>query len=332
LFFLGILGLTISFTVVVSVLSLALGPSGIDVVEAFRLWMEGKEGLGRDILVKIRFPRWLLGLSVGGALSLAGLILQSLFANPLVEPYTLGISGGATLGVCIGIVVGKWMGWQFPLFVWSLGGGFLFMGILYLLSRRRRNSLATIYLSEMLLLGLMLSFLSSGMVMFFLALARAADLHQIISWTMGSLEQGRPVLLPWIGSVSVVGCVVAWLLHRELNAFLLGEEEAFFLGVSVEVMKRVFFVLAVVLTAFAIAGAGVIGFVGLLVPNLYRKVVGTNHRWLVPLTFVGGGGFLVGCDLLARVVIAPLELPVGVITGILGGVLFMGILLGEKRQ
>ncbi len=321
---------TVFFTVSASFLSLGWGPSRISPLQVLEVFFSGGEGLVRDIVLKVRFPRWILGLAVGGALSLAGAVLQSMFANPLVEPYTLGISGGATLGVCLGIILGKWFGWQGHLFWWSLGGGLVFMGLLYLLSRRRGIGGITLQLSDMLLFGLMLSFLSSGMVMLFLALARAADLHQIIFWTMGSLEQGGGVS-PWIvWGVALGGLVVCWLLGREMDGFLLGEEEALFLGMPVHWLKKLFFFVVVMLTAVSIASAGLIGFVGLLVPHFYKRMVGTVHRFFLPLVFVGGGGFLVFCDFLARVVIAPLELPVGVITGILGGLLFILMLFRER--
>ncbi|MCX7882895.1 MAG: iron ABC transporter permease [Brevinematales bacterium] len=322
---------TLFLTVVASVLSVGWGPSGVSFSEVLAIFQGGGEGLSRDIVFKIRLPRWALGMAVGGALALAGGIFQSLFANPLVEPYTLGISGGATLGVCVGLVMGKLLGWEGGLFWWSLGGGLVFMGILYGLGRRRIFSGSTILLSDMLLFGLMLSFLSSGLVMLFLALARAADLHQIVFWTMGSLEQGGGVNLLGVWGVVLVGGSSAWLFSRELDAFLLGEEEALFLGVPVHVMKKFFFFVAVMLTAVSIASAGLIGFVGLLIPNVYKRLLPFKHRLLVPLFLVGGGGFLVLCDFLARVIIAPLELPVGVITGILGGMLFVVMLFQEKR-
>jgi len=328
LFFFGV---TCVVIVVASILSLGWGPSALSPREVVEILLGGGEGIARDIVLKIRLPRWLLGLAVGGALSLAGGIFQSLFAHPLVEPYTLGISGGATLGVCVGLVLGKVAGWHGGLFWWSLGGGLLFMGILYGLSRRRVFSGSTLVLSDMLLFGLMLSFLASGLVMLFLALARAADLHQIIFWTMGSLEQGEKMHHGLVLVVVIGGLVVTWLFARELDGFLLGEEEALFLGIPVHRMKKLFFLVAVVLTAVSIASAGLIGFVGLLVPNFYKRFLPLNHRWLVVLFFLGGGGFLVLCDFLARVLIAPLELPVGVITGIVGGGLFVVMLFEEKR-
>ncbi|QJR22235.1 Vitamin B12 ABC transporter, permease protein BtuC [Brevinematales bacterium NS] len=323
--------LTMAILITGSVLSLGWGPSAISPREVVTILVGRGEGLSRDIVWKIRFPRWILGLAVGGALSVAGGILQSLFANPLVEPYTLGISGGATLGVCLGLVFGKMIGYQGGLFWWSLAGGLGFMGILYGLSRRRIFSGSTILLSDMLLFGLMLSFLSSGLVMLFLALARAADLHHIVFWTMGSLEQGGMVNPAFVWLVVAGGVGIVWLFSREMDAFLLGEEEALFLGVPVHRMKKLFFLVAVVLTAMSIASAGLIGFVGLLVPNVYKRLLPLKHRLLVPLFFLGGGGFLALCDFLARVVIAPLELPVGVITGILGGLLFLWMLFQEKR-
>ncbi|URA09342.1 FecCD family ABC transporter permease [Thermospira aquatica] len=323
--------ITVVFVVIASLLSLGWGPSHISPFRVIGVFLGKEEALVRDIVLKVRFPRWILGLAVGGALSLAGAILQSMFANPLVEPYTLGLSGGATLGVCVGIIAGKWFGWEGHLFWWSLGGGLFFMGLLYLLSRRRGIGGVSLQLSDMLLFGLMLSFLASGLVMLFLALARAADLHQIIFWTMGSLEQGGQISLALVWGIAIGGLILSWLLGREMDGFLLGEEEAFYLGMPVHLLKKLFFFVAVALTSVSIASAGLIGFVGLLVPHFYKRVVGTVHRFFLPLVFLGGGGFLVFCDFLARVVIAPLELPVGVITGILGGTLFIFMLVKEQR-
>ncbi|MEW6379421.1 MAG: iron ABC transporter permease [bacterium] len=312
--------------VVAGFFSLSLGSTHIPfpaLLKAFRAWLlsGGTEGVTSTIIFRIRLPRLVLGLSVGGALSVAGVIFQGMFHNPLVEPYTLGISGGAALGVCLFVV----RGWQFfrGISLLPLAGFFgalVTLAIVYGISVKK----SLLQTNTMLLAGVMISFISSSAIMLLMALSQSLqELHSLLFWTMGSLEENnsRLVILISFSILLLVG--VSFLFYRELNTLVLGEEEALHLGVSVHRVKKWLFLLGTLLTALAVSISGMIGFVGLIVPHLMRMLSGSDHRLLIISSFLSGGIFLILADTLARTLIAPVELPVGVITGLAGGSLFI---------
>lgn len=311
---------------IAALVSLAVGSANISPLSIPSILLSA-DSVDRSIILGIRLPRILLGFAVGGSLSIAGVLLQGMFRNPLVEPYTLGISGGAALAVCVCIVLG--LSRMFGAYALPLSG---FIGalavviLLYTLSLRR----GVVRIQGLLLTGVMISFVVSSLIMLFMAIAKSEDLQGIIFWTMGSLDRadGLLVALPLI--VSVAGLIASLVFARDLNALYLGEEDAHHLGVNIEFTKRMLFIIASLLTGVAVAVAGVIGFVGLLMPHFMRRIVGSDHRVLLIASFLSGAAFLMLSDTVARVIIAPLELPVGVITGIAGGVLFV-ILLSRKN-
>ncbi|MDD5454744.1 MAG: iron ABC transporter permease [Candidatus Ratteibacteria bacterium] len=313
------------FVLAIGVFSLCVGSGGFYFKEIIFSIKRGSPEF--SILFDIRLPRIILGFAVGGALSLAGVILQGIFRNPLVEPYTLGISGGAVLGVTLNMVLGiaKILG-VISLPISGFLGGTVVIIILYFLSINKR----ILKMHELLLCGVMISFVCSSLLMLLMAVSKTENLHGIIFWMMGSLEQPNMNLMWAAVIMSVFGLIVSYFFCFDLNALLLGEEEAAHLGINVEKTKRLLFVTASVLTGFSVSVAGIIGFVGLLVPHFVRMFVGNDYRILNISVFLLGGGFLVFCDALARIVIAPLELPVGVITGILGGTLFIYSILKKK--
>ncbi len=313
--------------VFISVFSLCVGSAGIPLKKIFRIISEGEGTAEYSILFDIRLPRILLGLAIGGALSLAGTILQGMFRNPLVEPYTLGISGGASLGVCINIIF-KWY-LVIGVLAYPLSGflGAVFVIILvYTLSLKK----GILKIHGMLLTGVMISFISSSLVMLLMAVSRTEDLHSIVFWIMGSLDEPNRVLIKTALWGALGGLVFSYFFSLDLNALALGEEEAVHLGINVPRTKRTLFLIASILTGFSVSVAGIIGFVGLVVPHFMRMIIGTDHRVLFLGSFLAGACFLILCDTLARTVIAPLELPVGVITGIIGGIVFIYAL--TKRQ
>jgi len=300
--------------------SLNVGSSGVTLRGLVIAMTQGPNTIEHGILFTIRLPRILLGFAVGGSLSLAGVILQGMFRNPLVEPYTLGISGGAALGVALNIVVR--ISHHFGIFslpVSGFSGAAVVSFLVYFLGVRK----GTLKTDSFLLTGVMISFVSSAMMMLLMSFARSEDLHGIVLWMMGSLEEPDRFLLQSELIVAMLGLAASYLFVFDLNAFGLGEEEALHLGVNTERSKRMLFILAAVLTGFAVSVAGIIGFVGLVVPHFVRIFLGGDHRILLIGSFLSGAIFLILCDTLARTVIAPLELPVGVITGILGGTLFV---------
>lgn len=311
----------------VSLLAFSTGPAGIAPGEIPGIIRGGRGTVEHAILLDVRLPRILLGFAVGGMLSLAGVILQGMFRNPLVEPYTLGISGGAALGVSLSISAGLWAGIPvLGLPAAGFAGAMAVIILVYFLSSRK----GAVKVQQMLLTGVMLSFISSSLIMFIMAVSRTHDLQGIIFWMMGSLQQAGKGLVYGALAASVAGLAVSCFFCVPLNAFALGEEEALHLGIDVEKTKKILFVLSALLTGIAVSVAGVIGFVGLVVPHLLRLIVGGDHRVLLVSSFLAGAVFLILCDTLARAAISPLELPVGIITGIIGGVIFIYAL--SRRQ
>ncbi len=304
----------------VALLSLWMGPSSIPFRKFISLIFEGRGSTEYSILFDIRLPRIILGFSIGGSLSIAGVILQGIFRNPLVEPYTLGISGGAGLGVALNIVfrLHQSIG-ALTLPLSGFLGSILVILFLYFLSKRKE----ILKIHSLLLCGVMISFISSSLIMLIMAISRIEDLHGIIFWMMGSLEEPNLFLIKLVLIFSITGLILSYFFSLHLNAFSLGEEGAYNLGINVEQTKRLLFLLASVLTGLSVSVAGMIGFVGLVVPHFVRMCIGRDHRILLPASFICGAVFLIFCDTLARTIISPLELPVGVITGILGGSLFV---------
>lgn len=312
-----------------SLLSLCVGERTYGLLELLDVFTGGGTATDRDIIVLIRFPRILLALSVGGSLSLAGAILQGIYRNPLVEPYTLGVSGGAALGVTLVIILGlnHWVG-GFMLPLAGFAGSLLAIAVVYVLSSRGGK----IHIRSMLLIGVMISFIVSALMMFLMAVTSTRNLHGIVFWMMGSLDQGNAGLIYTSCACAIAALMLSCLFSGSLNALRLGETKARHLGINTEMTLRILFVVASLLAGMSVSVAGVIGFVGLVVPHLARLAVGTDHRILLVSSFLGGGIFLVLSDLVARTVIRPNELPIGVITGIIGGTVFVVVLAGSRRK
>lgn len=311
----------------VSVLSLSTGAAGIPLGSILPLLLKGQGGVLYSILVDIRLPRLILGFAVGGALSLAGVILQGMFRNSLVEPYTLGISGGAASAVCVTIILalGRIFG-VYALPVSGFLGGLLVILFLYPASIRS----GTLKTPSLLLTGVMVNFISSSFVILIMSISRAEDLHNILFWIIGSLGETDWVLVKLALCAALAGLVASYFFCFNLNAMALGEEEALHLGIDVERTKRIILVIASLLTGVCVSLSGAIGFVGLVVPHFVRMCVGVDHRIVMISSFLSGAIFLILCDTVAKTVALPMELPVGVITGILGGVLFIYAL--TKRE
>jgi len=281
------------------------------------------------IIQKIRWPRVVLGFAVGGALSLSGTILQGIYRNPLVEPYTLGISGGAALGVSIAIVFGleKFLGlWVLPLM--GFGGALVIILLVYALGQRRHR----MNTQGMLLVGVMISFIASSAMMLLMSITTTENLQSIFFWTMGSLDSTQEVLIKLVFFSSIAGLLLSYLFVQPLNALRIGEEKARHLGINTDLAIRLLFIISSLLTGVCVAVVGVIGFVGLIIPHLVRLLVGGDFRILLLTSFLGGGVFLLLSDILARNIIAPNELPIGVITGIIGGTSFIIMLHRNKGQ
>lgn len=304
-------------------ISLTIGELKLSLLDIPQILRKGQGSIEHTIMMNIRLPRVLLGIAVGGALSLSGVILQGVYRNPLVEPFTLGISGGAALGVAFAIVLGLHfsMG-SFILPLMGFAGALGTIIIVYFISVKKGR----IRIQNMLLIGVMISFVASSIMMLLMSITTSENLHGIVFWIMGSLDEPKQSLI-WINLiVSIVGLLLAYLFVKPLNALRLGEEKARHLGVNTNTSIKILFLIASLLAGVSVAVAGVIGFVGLVIPHLMRLIVGTDNRILLISSFLGGSIFLILCDSISRVIILPNELPIGVITGIVGGLVFVLIL------
>jgi iron complex transport system permease protein len=308
------------------ILSLSVGEMNLGVMDIFSILRKGHESLEYTILSQIRFPRVLLGIAVGGALSLSGILLQGVYRNPLVEPYTLGISGGASLGVAFAIVFGlhQIIG-SFVLPVAGFAGSFLIIFLVYTISARNGR----INIHCMLLTGVMVSFIASSAMMLLMATTSSENLHGIIFWIMGSLDEPDMTLIYITLILAFVSLVISYFFVQPLNALRLGEEKAKHLGINTDTAIKLLFLMASLLAGVSVAVAGVIGFVGLIIPHLMRLLVGSDYRILLVSSFLSGSIFLVLSDVIARTIISPNELPIGVITGIAGGVVFL-LMMGRS--
>lgn len=309
--------------------SLSAGELHIPLVKIPSLMFSEEHTTELVIMGKIRLPRVIMGICVGGALSLAGVLLQGIYRNPLVEPYTLGISGGASLGVSLSIVAALHLRWGNSILpIAGFAGALLTIFLVYRLSISQKK----LVVYKMVLIGVMISFISSSLMMLLMATTTTENLHGIIFWMMGSLDETDPLLLRIVVITSLSCMVLSLLFARPLNALRLGENEARHMGINTDLTIKILFVMASLLTGTSVAIAGVIGFVGLIIPQFLRLVAGSDFRFLLPGAFIFGGAFLVFCDTLARTMIAPNEIPIGVITGILGGTGLVIVLLRKELQ
>jgi iron complex transport system permease protein len=299
----------------------AFGPSGVG-LEAFAA---GAEEVERVLLVEVRLPRVLAAAVLGAALALAGVAFQALLRNPLADPYVLGVSGGASLAGALALVAGLATA---LLPVAAFAGA---LATLVALERLARIG-GRLDVYTLLLTGAVFNATSAALLLFLQNLAAREELHALVFYLMGRvpiLPRGELVLFT---GVVVAAAALFAARGRELNALALGEEGAMQLGIDVERLKRAVLVVASLLTGLAVARAGLVGFVGLVVPHLLRLLVGPDHRLLAPLSALGGAAALVAADLVARVALAPRELPVGAVTALVGGPFFLALLRRRGRE
>ena len=283
---------------------------------------------GMDILFKLRIPRVLTAFLAGAALAASGMIFQALFRNPLATPFTLGISGGAALGATIYIRFGA------PLLMLGISGTSLagFLGaagavmLVYGLTRMKSSFTS----STLLLAGIAVNLFFSSLILLMQYFSDPGETFRMIRWLMGSFSVVGFSTPTNLAVFTAIGIGITAFLTREMNLLLTGEELASARGVSVEKTKKLLFLAASLMTGAAVAFCGPIAFVGLMVPHIGRKLIGSDHRKLFPAVLFFGGGFMVLCDGLARILVAPVEMPVGLITSLLGGPFFIWLLIRGK--
>lgn len=294
------------------------------------LWNKAADETAANIFWKIRLPRVLLAGLVGASLAIAGAAFQGLLKNPLADPYTLGVSSGASVGAVMTIffgisipVVGLY---ALPTF--SMLGAVLTMVAVMSFARVVDRSLK---METLILTGVIFSSFLGSLISLMIALS-GEELRQVIGWLLGSVSmRGWPfvqMIIPFV----IVGSLMLWTQRRELNVLLYGEERAKHLGVNVKRSKYLILVGGSMLTGAAVAVSGTIGFVGLVVPHMTRMIWGSDHRHLLPLSFLNGATLLIICDLIARTIIMPRELPIGVITAFIGAPVFSYIFYKQRRS
>ncbi|MBD1370801.1 iron ABC transporter permease [Hazenella sp. IB182357] len=301
-------------------------------VIGFEIWGDVRTDIEVDeaisaIIWQIRLPRVLLAALVGASLALAGVIYQGLLKNPLADPFVLGVSSGAALGAAIAIWIGwgiNWLGqWHVPTYA--------FVGAcLALLMVLKLGQGPYIKSESFILAGVVIQAFLGAVLTFVLSITPENLFRRIQFWLMGSLSFRNWEHLFVLSIVLCIGFIVALIYSRELNLFLLGTRSAAHLGVSVNMIYWGLLLLASVITGAAVAVSGTIGFVGLAIPHMIRLVTGADHRKLIPLATLSGAIFLVWCDYIARTVLSPIEIPLGVITAFFGAPFFAFLL--KKRQ
>jgi iron complex transport system permease protein len=330
--------ITLGFASLLAIwLSLALGPVSLPMMDTLRAVLHlvgvpmAEDNLQQAELIvgQIRLPRTLLGLAVGAVLALSGVAMQGLFRNPLADPGLVGVSSGAALGAAVAIVAGASLGGlpepfqPYLLSICAFAGGLGVTAIVYRLGRRDGHT----SVSTMLLAGVAMTALAGSIIGLFTYLADDASLRTLTFWNLGTLNGASyarlwPLLL-------VCAAVILWLPRRAkaLNALLLGESEARHLGIEVERLKRELILCIALGVGAAVAAAGLIGFIGLIVPHLVRLLTGPDHRVVLPASALAGASLLLFADIFARLVMAPAELPIGIVTVFIGAPFFLFLLV-----
>lgn len=311
------------FLLLIVFISIMFGGSKMKAAEVFYGILHPWDANSSSTIIwHIRFPRIILGILVGMGLASSGCVFQGMLRNPLADPYTLGISGGAAFGATVGIISGLTNINVLFMPVCAFIGTLLCILLVYFISSRKNFSLSSLILS-----GVILGFFFSSFVLLIYAVSDAQKIHSTILWLMGDLSSPETSLLKVISIFILAGIALLLLFGQELNLLALGDEKAFNLGVETTSVKKSLFIVSSFVTAACVSASGIIGFVGLIIPHVMRRIVGPNHQILIPASALGGAIFLVLCDTVARTIMAPVELPVGVITGFLGGIFFLIFLL-----
>ncbi len=280
----------------------------------------------RHIFLPLRLPRVIMCVFVGAILSVCGAAYQSIFRNPLTDPYVLGVSSGASLGAAVAILLGL------EAWIWGVGGVALVSALLTVLLIYRIASIGNrMHTTTLLLTGVCLTLLISAVISFLMVLNQE-KMDSIIFWTMGSFGSVSWADVAMLTPVAVVGISVVLWYGRDLNLLLAGSEAAQSMGVEVEKVKRVLLLATTLMVAFAVSSCGVIGFVGLIVPHAVRLVAGPDNRKVVPYSMLCGAIFVLVCDTLARYMLRPSELPVGSLTSMVGAPLFIYLLYKNKKR
>lgn len=323
-------------SVVVLIVCIRFGTEFISFAEMLRVFGEfigwrtrtGDPGAMSLILFEIRLPRVLLSALVGGTLAVVGVVLQALLRNPLADPFVLGISSGAALGAGLAILLGVgttlWAFSSLPLFAFA--GGLLTLFLLYRMAKTDDRLPMTV----LLLAGVILNAVFSACLMFLTSIMDPSRSFGMLTWLMGTLTAPTYQALGMLALYFAAGCLALIRLAGPLNVLSMGEQTARSLGVNVEGVKKQVFVVSALMTGAVVSISGMIGFIGMLIPHAVRMVMGPDHRRLLPASCLTGAMFLMIADTVSRTIMAPAEIPVGIVTALGGGPFFLYLLLSRK--
>lgn len=317
--------------VLVMLLCALVGPQTISLKAAAGGWANSATpNPDYEILMRVRVPRVLLAALVGAALAASGVVFQGLLRNPLADPYILGISSGAGLGAMLAVIGGfGWTVWgRSPIAVSAFLGALATVWLVWGLGRLTGRY----HVTGLLLTGVVVNAFLSAVILFLASIARSQQFYATVFWLMGNMTE-EDFLVLWVGGGCILAGVVAlFFLSPQLNIISVGHQDARSIGVPVERIEMAAFAIAAFITAVAVSLSGLIGFVGLIIPHAVRLVFGPDHRQLLPLSSLAGAMFLVVADTVARMIVAPAQLPVGVVTALAGGPFFLVLLVRYSRK
>jgi iron complex transport system permease protein len=311
-----------------SIIAISFGSSGAHFIETLSVLSgNGKaDPVIKTIIMDIRLPRVLLAGFVGGTLALGGLVFQALLRNPLAEPYILGISGGSAIGAILAMLLGLSF---FPgVTLFSFGGSLLVLCFVIILAGTTLGN--SMFSRDSLLLGgVMMNAFCAAVIMFLISMTRTFQVQHILYWLMGDLSSMQKDHL-FILFLVIPCFIIIAILSRPMNLLLLGRETAAALGINVRRTVVLLLVITSLMVSIIVSMSGLVGFVGLVIPHIFRLILGPDHRLLVPACLLGGASYLVICDLLARILPSSGEMPVGIITAMIGAPLFIILLMRQR--
>ena len=312
-----------------SIIAISAGSSGVHFLETLSVLTGNSdpESITSTIIWQIRLPRVILAAAVGSTLALGGLVFQALLRNPLAEPYILGISGGSAIGAILAMLLGLA---YFPgVTVFSFTGSLLVLGFVTVLAGTTLGN-SMLSRDSLLLGGVMMNAFCAAGIMFLISMTRSFQVQHILYWLMGDLSglQNKQLAILFL----VVPCFVfIFIMARPMNLLLLGRETAAAMGINVRNTVLLLLVITSLMVSIIVSLSGLVGFVGLVIPHIFRLILGPDHRLLVPACLLGGASYLVFCDLLARILPSSGEMPVGIITALVGAPLFIILLLRSRK-
>ncbi len=321
-------GLLFALLVAALLLSVLVGAASIPVGDVVSVFGGGGDETTRAIVLQLRVPRAVLAALVGGCLALSGTIFQALLRNPLAEPYILGISGGSAVGAVLVIMSGLGMRYPWLLPIAAFAGALVAMGTVLRIAIGLGRSLNT---RVLLLAGVVVGAFFNAIILLLLNFADVDAFRTAIFWMMGNMSGATWRSVVMLAAYMVPAVVILMTLARSFNLMAVGEETAFYLGTRVARVRMIAYLTTSLLVAASVAVSGVIGFVGLIVPHALRMLWGSDHRMLIPASILAGGTFLLLTDTVARTIVAPAELPTGVVTALAGVPLFVFLLIRSSR-